>query len=97
MPTVSPTAWASIPTRTGVLPPHVVYRTSRLDETGFDRLKSELGQRLDDLPVTPPIPFRRQNAGQYDIPALTLRSDIETGRHGFGVHVDAGGSLLPAV
>jgi NAD(P)H dehydrogenase (quinone) len=38
---------------------------------------------------TPPIPFRRQNAGDYEIPALTLKPHIVPGEEGFGVHLQA--------
>jgi NAD(P)H dehydrogenase (quinone) len=47
-----------------------------------------LGQRLDALWETKPIAFRRQNAGDYEIPALTLREDIAPGRTGFDLHVE---------
>jgi NAD(P)H dehydrogenase (quinone) len=70
-----------------VLPPFVVYRTGRTDEARFAGIRDTLGQRLDDLWKTTPIPFRPQNAGEYDIPALTLRDDIAPGRSGFAAHV----------
>ena len=70
-----------------VLPPFVVYRTSKMDETRFVAIRDALGQRLDALATTPPIPFRQQNAGAYDIPQLTLRADLAPGQSGFGVHV----------
>jgi NAD(P)H dehydrogenase (quinone) len=69
-----------------VLPPFVVYRTGRTDEARFAGICEALGRRLDDLSTTPPIPFRPQNAGEYEIPALTLRADILPGQAGFGVH-----------
>ena len=70
-----------------VLPPYVIYRTGKMDETRFERVREELGQRLDNLWMTAPIPFRKQNAGDYDIPALTLRSDIAAFETGLGIHV----------
>jgi NAD(P)H dehydrogenase (quinone) len=70
-----------------VLPPFVVHRTSRIDDARFAAIRQELGQRLDDLWRTAPIPFRRQNGGDYEIPALTLKEDILPGESGFGVHV----------
>lgn len=73
-----------------VLPPHVIYRTSRIDEAGFSNVRDALGQRLDDLWTTAPVPFRRQNAGDYIIPELTLRRDLAPGQSGFGVHVSWG-------
>ncbi|WP_174526115.1 NAD(P)H-dependent oxidoreductase [Herbaspirillum rubrisubalbicans] len=70
-----------------VLPPHVIYRTSKIDEAGFVKVCEALGQRLDALATTAPIPFRKQNAGDYEIPALTLRPEIEPGREGLGIHL----------
>jgi len=71
-----------------VLPPFVVYHTSRLDAARFAQTTATLGARLDALASTPPIPFRSQNGGDYTIPALTLREDLAPGRGGFGVHVE---------
>lgn len=70
-----------------VLPPHVIYRTSKIDQAGFKHVCEALGERLDTLWTTTPIPFRKQNAGDYEIPTLTLRSEIEANRHGFGIHL----------
>ncbi|WP_033998820.1 NAD(P)H-dependent oxidoreductase [Pseudomonas paraeruginosa] len=70
-----------------VLPPFVVYRTGRLDAGRFAALGEQLGQRLDELWRTAPIPFRRQNGGDYAIPALTLRDEIAPGRVGFAAHL----------
>ncbi|WP_028228409.1 NAD(P)H-dependent oxidoreductase [Paraburkholderia ferrariae] len=70
-----------------VLPPYVVHRTSRMDETRFETIRRELGERLDSLQETKPIAFRPQNAGDYEIPALTLREEVAPGRVGFAAHV----------
>lgn len=70
-----------------VLPPFVIYRTSRMDEAKFSTTCDALGQRLDDLWKTAPIPFRPQNAGAYDIPQLTLRAEIASDQTGFAAHV----------
>lgn len=72
-----------------VLPPFMIYRTSRMDDTRFAAVCAELGQRLDTLQTTAPIPFRRQNDGDYDIPALTLKEHIEPERAGLSVHLRA--------
>jgi NAD(P)H dehydrogenase (quinone) len=72
-----------------VLPPFVSYRVHGMDDERFAKLRTELGQRLDTLFETPPIPFRRQNAGDYEIPALTLKPHIVPGEEGFGVHLQA--------
>jgi NAD(P)H dehydrogenase (quinone) len=71
-----------------VLPPYVMYRTDRTDEARYGVLCEELGKRLDALATTPPIPFRRQNGGAYDIPQLTLRADIAPGQQGFAAHLE---------
>lgn len=71
-----------------VLPPFVLYRTGRVDEARFAEACNALGQRLDELEQTSPIPFRRQNAGEYEIPALMLKPDIAPGRKGFSAHIE---------
>jgi NAD(P)H dehydrogenase (quinone) len=71
-----------------VLPPFVVYRTSRIDETNYANVRDALGQRLDDLWTTAPIPFRQQNGGAYTIPQLTLRDEFAPQRMGFAAHVE---------
>ncbi len=70
-----------------VLPPYVIHRASRIDDEGFSKACDALGRRLDDLWVDAPIPYRRQNAGDYLIPELTLRSDIAPEATGFGLHL----------
>ena len=70
-----------------VLPPHVIHRTSKIDGAGFERVSEALGERLDNLMTTAPIPFRKQNAGDYSIPALTLRPELAPDEAGFGIHV----------
>ncbi|WP_109479815.1 NAD(P)H-dependent oxidoreductase [Paraburkholderia sp. C35] len=69
-----------------VLPPFVIYRTGKMDEMRYAATCETLGQRLDNLWTAPPIPFRPQNAGAYEIPALTLRADIASGNTGFALH-----------
>jgi NAD(P)H dehydrogenase (quinone) len=71
-----------------VLPPHLVYRTSRIDAAAFDVTCAALGQRLDTLANTAPLPFRHQNGGDYAIPALTLLPDRAPGEEGFAIHLD---------
>jgi NAD(P)H dehydrogenase (quinone) len=71
-----------------VLPPFVVYRTSRIDDANYGEVRDALGLRLDDLWKTRPIPFRQQNGGAYAIPELTLRDDLVPDRAGFAAHVE---------
>lgn len=70
-----------------VVPPFVVYRTSKVDEARFEAMREALGERLDSLWETAPIPFLPQNRGAYAIPDLTLKDEISPGRSGFGAHV----------
>lgn len=70
-----------------VLPPFVIYRTGKMDETKFAQSCDALGRRLDELWSTRPIPYRRQNGGEYNIPECTLRDDIAPGQTGFDAHV----------
>lgn len=70
-----------------VLPPFVVYRTSRADAARFSTICDSLGQRLDDLSKIEPVPFRPQNAGADEIVQLTLRAGVVPQRSGFAAHV----------
>lgn len=71
-----------------VLPPFVVYRAHRMDEARATAIEGELAARLDALWTQAPLPFRRQNFGDYEIPALTLKPGREApGAQGFGLHL----------
>lgn len=74
-----------------VLPPYVAHRTNRLDAAGFEALASQLRERMRTLDTTAPIPYRRQNGGDYLIPSMELRPDLEPGATGFGVHREKAG------
>lgn len=69
------------------MPPFVSYRTGRMDDARFAQTTQALGQRLDTLFTTAPIPFRPQNAGEYEIPSLTLRAEIAPEKSGFAAHL----------
>ena len=69
-----------------VVPPFLVYRTSRMDEARFAETCEALGTRLDELWSTRPIAYRLQNAGDYEIPVLTLKEGIAPGLEGFAAH-----------
>lgn len=70
-----------------VLPPLVFYRTNKIDDSRFATLCEELARRLDTLSETAPIPFRRQNQGDYLIPSLTLRPELAPGESGLSIHL----------
>ncbi len=71
-----------------VLPPFVIYQTSRMDEARYASIREALKERLDNLSLTPPIAFRPQNAGAYDFPAMTLRDDLAPDQTGHAIHVE---------
>ena len=72
------------------MPPHVVYRVDRFKEADFERTAAALRERIRTLATTAPIRYRRQNFGDYLIPAMTLRPDLgEPETRGFALHVDA--------
>ncbi|WP_394836007.1 NAD(P)H-dependent oxidoreductase [Pendulispora rubella] len=73
-----------------VLPPVVIYRTSKMEDARFAHVREQLGQRLDGLWTDAPIAFRKQNGGDYEIPALTLKPGLEPGdglARGFEIHL----------
>ncbi|AKC68278.1 NAD(P)H-dependent oxidoreductase [Pandoraea oxalativorans] len=70
-----------------VLPPFVTFRSSRVDAEAFATITRDFGKRLDTLATIAPIPYRRQNFGDYEIPALTLKDEIATGVTGYAAHV----------
>lgn len=81
-----------------VLPPFVAYQVDTLDETGFARVAERLRERMRTVATAQPIPFRRQNGGDYLIPSMMLRPELERpGATGFALHVgDGAAELVPA-
>jgi NAD(P)H dehydrogenase (quinone) len=70
-----------------VLPPFAAYRVDHLDTAGFDAIAERLRERMRTLAGTPPIPYRRQNGGDYLIPSCELRPDLgEPGATGLALH-----------
>jgi len=70
-----------------VLPPFMVHRTGKVDEPRYKMICRELAGRLDQLFISEPIPYYRQNFGDYNIPDLTLREDIASGEEGVAIHI----------
>lgn len=70
-----------------VLPPYLVYRSGKMDSVRVQSIHEDLGARLDRLLETEPIPYRDQNAGDYEIPSLELKTGLSEGRHGLDIHV----------
>ena len=70
-----------------VLPPFVVYRADRIDGAGFRTVAERLRQRMRTLATTSPIPYRKQNGGDYLIPSMQLRLDLgHPHATGFALH-----------
>ena len=70
-----------------VLPPFVVYRVDHLEEADFEAIAERLRMRMRTLATTPPIPYRRQNGGDYLIPGMQLRPGLgDPGASGFALH-----------
>jgi NAD(P)H dehydrogenase (quinone) len=75
-----------------VLPPFVVCRVDRLDQGGFEPIAERLRERMRTLATTPPIPYRKQNGGDYLVPTMQLRPGLEDpGASGFSLHLKRGG------
>ena len=75
-----------------VLPPFVACRADRLDAEGFEIQADRLRERMRSLATTAPIPYRRQNGGDYLIPSLVLRPGLgEPGATGLSLHRRAPG------
>ena len=70
-----------------VLPPFVIYRTGKIDQQKFTTICNSLGERLETLQETQPIPFYPQNKGAYTVPEMILRKDISPEQTGFASHV----------
>lgn len=76
-----------------VLPPFVVYRVDRFGEADFAPVAEQLRQRMRTLATTSPIAYRRQNGGDYLIPKMQLRPDLEDpGANGFALHINGAGN-----
>ena len=71
-----------------VLPPFVLFGIARMTGEDYPGILESWEKRLLTLESTEPIPFRRQNFGDYEMPALHLKEGLEPpGRSGFGLHV----------
>lgn len=76
-----------------VLPPHVIYRVDRFGEADFETVAEQLRERMRNLATTAPIAYRRQNGGDYLVPKMQLRPDLEDpGANGFALHINGAGN-----
>ena len=69
-----------------VLRTHAVYGTGNLSKETVDRELTAWRQRLEQLFDESPIPFRRQNSGQYQ--QNMLAEHIAEGKTGLTIHID---------
>lgn len=69
-----------------VLPSFVTYKTDNVSADRFDDMARRLRTRLENLFTEAPIPFRIQNAGDYNIPVMTLKDEFNTHEQGFHIH-----------
>ena len=70
------------------LPPFIVDRMGRIDAARYAQITCAIGTRLEDLFTDQPIPYRRQNGGEYDIQSLSLKPGIEVNeQYGFRLHI----------
>ena len=68
-------------------------KVDRLDDAGFELVAERLRKRMRELATTPPIPYRRQNGGDYLIPSMQLRHNLDdTGATGFALHLRGAGA-----
>ncbi len=71
-----------------VLPPFIVYQADSLGDEAFRTTSAALRERMRSLFITSPIPYRRQNGGDYAIPSLERRTDAAApGVTGFAAHL----------
>jgi NAD(P)H dehydrogenase (quinone) len=76
-----------------VLPPFVAYSVDRLKEREFAPVAERLRERMRTLANLPPIPYRRQNGGDYAIPSCELRPGLgDPDATGFSLHRDDAGA-----
>ncbi|RJF70466.1 NAD(P)H-dependent oxidoreductase [Rhodopseudomonas palustris] len=81
-----------------VLPPFVAYQAGRIDEAKFAATAEQLRERMRTLATAPPIPYRRQNGGDYLIPSMELRAGLGApGTNGFALHLGEGPTAHPAI
>lgn len=68
-----------------VVPPVLVTGANRLDHSDYVAVAADLRQRVLSLPTAEPIPFRRQDSGDYD-EHLVLRDTVARGETGLSIH-----------
>ncbi|WP_259781867.1 NAD(P)H-dependent oxidoreductase [Aestuariispira ectoiniformans] len=71
-----------------VLPSFVTYQADRLSPDNFEAEAERLRDRMRSLETIRPIPYRRQNDGDYLMPSMKLRPELNhAGESGFSIHL----------
>lgn len=78
-----------------VLPPLAVHGADRVDAASFEAAAARIRTRVAELEHTPPIPYRRQNGGDYD-DQLVLHDHVAPGRRGLTAHLREAADQLEA-
>lgn len=60
-----------------VLPSFVVYQSDGIDEERYKVTAKSVCEPMRDLFTTSPIPYRQQNGGDYVIPGMQLRPELD--------------------
>lgn len=68
-----------------VLEPQAIFSASRLSPAGFEEAMRNWRHRLGGIFEEEPVPFRRQNGGDYP-DRHTLRADLAVGASGLALH-----------
>lgn len=69
-----------------VLPSFIIYKTHKVNAERFTKIKAELAERLQNIFIDQAIPYRPQNAGDYEIPGLILKKDKAADQTGLAIH-----------
>lgn len=67
------------------LPPFVVYQADNLSAERFEQVERDYRQRLENLTTIEPIPYRKQNGGDYD-DQQQLKAHLVKDKTGFALH-----------
>ena len=77
-----------------VLPPFLVYETRGIDAAAYDKLAQAYRERLRRLFSDEPLPYRKQNGGDYD-ERQVLKDTIAPGTLGFSAHLRRDAAAAP--
>ncbi|EDO15291.1 hypothetical protein Kpol_449p7 [Vanderwaltozyma polyspora DSM 70294] len=71
-----------------VLPSFKIFKSSTMTPEVYDDWVAKLKEHLHNVENMEPIPYRRQNGGEYSIPSLELKPEFgKSGAQGFSLHI----------